>query len=223
VRVAEETGVIQRLSRYALSRAVEALADWQDRFENPPWLAVNISGAQFREVDFVRDLSMLLHQHRIDPARLHLEITEEVLIENLIRNREILDQLEEIGIPIVVDDFGIGYSSLAYIKNFPVSTIKIDQGFIRGLEDDPDDRAITRTICDLSRELSLRTVAEGIEQPGQLSLLRRYGCEFGQGFLFMPAVPREDVTAILAGQAPWRHLADDAGPPAADRDDLRAP
>jgi len=224
VRVAEETGAIQRLSSYALSRAVEALADWQARFESPPWLAVNISGAQFREVDFVRDLSMLLHQHRIDPVCLHLEITEEVLIENLARNREILDQLEEIGIPIVVDDFGIGYSSLAYIKNFPVSTIKIDQGFIRGLEDDREDQAITRTICDLSRELSLRTVAEGIEQPGQLALLRRYGCEFGQGFLFMPAVPREDVSAILAGQAPWRHLADGSAPPAApDRDDLRAP
>lgn len=211
IRVAEETGVIQRMSRYALSRSVEALAEWQARFDKAPWLAVNISGAQFREAEFVRDMSMLLHQHRIDPKHLHLEITEEVLIENLARNRNILDQLDEIGIPVVVDDFGIGYSSLAYIKNFPVSTIKIDQGFVRGLEDDPDDQAITRTICDLSRELSLKTVAEGIEQPGQLSLLRGYGCEFGQGFLFMSPVSRDEISTILAEGIPWRHVDPDDG------------
>jgi len=218
IRVAEETGVIQRMSRYALSRSVEALADWQARFDKAPWLAVNISGAQFREAEFVRDMSMLLHQHRIDPKYLHLEITEEVLIENLARNRNILEQLDEIGIPIVVDDFGIGYSSLAYIKNFPVSTIKIDQGFIRGLEDDPDDQAITRTICDLSRELALKTVAEGIEQPAQLSLLRRYGCEFGQGFLFMSPVSRDEISTILAEGAPWRHVDPDVGEEAAPGD-----
>lgn len=212
VRVAEETGVVQRMSRYALTSAVEALAAWRDGFDDAPWLAVNISGAQFRDADFVRDLSMLLHQHRIDPERLHLEMTEEVLIENLSRNRQILEQLDDIGCPIVVDDFGIGYSSLAYIKNFPISTIKIDQGFVRGIEDDADDQAITRTICDLSRELSLATVAEGIEQPGQLSLLRRYGCGFGQGYLFMQPVSRDEITALLAGEPPWRGLAEVGAP-----------
>ncbi len=223
IRVAEETGVIQHLSRFALSRSVEALAEWQQRFDKAPWLAVNISGAQFREAEFVRDMSMLLHQYRIDPEHLHLEITEQVLIENLARNRDILEQLDEIGIPIVVDDFGIGYSSLAYIKNFPVSTIKIDQGFIRGLEDDPDDQAITRTICDLSRELSLKTVAEGIEQPGQLDLLRRYGCELGQGFLFMQPASRDEISKILAGGSPWHHLAGDSGnEPAAGGGDRRS-
>ncbi|MFO7764573.1 MAG: EAL domain-containing protein [Wenzhouxiangellaceae bacterium] len=207
IRVAEETGVVHRLSQYALSRAASDLAAWQAQFENSPWLAVNISGGQFREAEFVRDISVLLHQHRIAPEKLHLEITEEVLIENLARNRAVLEQLDEIGMPIVVDDFGVGYSSLAYIKNFPVSTIKIDQGFIRGIENDTDDQAITRTICDLSHELSLRTVAEGIEQPGQLDLLRRYGCDLGQGFLFMPPVPADEITRLLSGPPPWRGLA----------------
>ncbi|MEX2499559.1 MAG: EAL domain-containing protein [Wenzhouxiangellaceae bacterium] len=211
IRVAEETGMVHRLSQYALSRAVQDLADWQKNFDNPPWLAVNISGAQFREAEFVRDLSVLLHHHRIAPDQLHLEITEEVLIENLARNRDILDQLDEIGMPIVVDDFGIGYSSLAYIKNFPISTIKIDQGFIRGIQEDADDRAITRTICDLSHELSLKTVAEGIEQPGQLELLRGYGCDFGQGFLFMHAVGAEEISSLLAGPPPWSGLVSVSG------------
>lgn len=206
IRVAEETGVVHRLSQYAMSRAVSDLAGWQKDFDNAPWLAVNISGAQFREAEFVRDLSVLLHHHRISPDRLHLEITEEVLIENLARNRDVLEQLDEIGMPIVVDDFGIGYSSLAYIKNFPISTIKIDQGFVRGIQDDADDQAITRTICDLSHELALKTVAEGIEQPGQLALLRRYGCDLGQGFLFMHPVPAEEISRLLAGPPPWAGL-----------------
>jgi len=208
IRVAEETGVVNRLSRYVLSRAIKDLADWQKRFEHAPWLAVNISGAQFREAEFVRDLSVLLHHHRISPGQVHLEITEEVLIENLVRNRDVLEQLDEIGMPIVVDDFGIGYSSLAYIKNFPVSTIKIDQGFIRGIQDDADDQAITRTICDLSHELALKTVAEGIERPGQLALLRRYGCDLGQGFLFMQPVWADAIARLLDGPPPWAGLAD---------------
>jgi len=206
IRVAEETGMVHRLSQYALSRAVSDLAEWQKNFDNAPWLAVNISGAQFRETDFVRDLSVLLHHHRISPDRLHLEITEEVLIENLVRNRDLLQQLDEIGMPIVVDDFGIGYSSLAYIKNFPISTIKIDQGFIRGIEDDVDDQAITRTICNLSNELALKTVAEGIEQVGQLELLRRYGCDLGQGFLFMQPVSVDEISRLLTGPLPWAGL-----------------
>jgi len=207
IRVAEETGMVNRLSRYAVSRAVADLAGWQKQFENAPWLAVNISGAQFREAEFVRDLSVLLHHHRIAPDQLHLEITEQVLIENLARNRDVLDQLDDLGISICVDDFGIGYSSLAYIKNFPVSTIKIDQGFICDLQNDADDQAITRTICDLSRELALKTVAEGIEQPGQLELLRRYGCDLGQGFLFMSPVPAEDISRLLSGKPPWSSVA----------------
>ncbi|MDT8449944.1 MAG: EAL domain-containing protein [Wenzhouxiangellaceae bacterium] len=208
IRVAEETGVVHRLSRHALARAVQDLAAWQLEFADPPWLAVNISGAQFREADFVGDIGLLLHQYRIAPDQVHLEITEEVLIENMVRNRAILAQLDEIGMPVVVDDFGVGYSSLAYIKNFPVSTIKIDQCFVRELEDDPEDQAITRTICDLSRELSLHTVAEGIEHPGQLELLRGYGCNMGQGFLFMHAVPADEIAELLAGDLPWAGLSE---------------
>jgi len=212
IRVAEETGVVHRLSRYGLSRAARDLAAWQDQFDDAPWLAVNISGGQFREAEFVRDMSVVLHRHRISPEKLHLEITEEVLIENLSRNREVLEQLDEIGLPIVVDDFGIGYSSLAYIKNFPVSSIKIDQSFIRDIQNDPDDQAITRTICDLSHELALKTVAEGIEQPAQLELLRRYGCDLGQGFLFMPPVPAAEITRLLKGPLPWREPGGGARP-----------
>jgi len=207
IRVAEETGMVHRLSRYAVTRAMADLAHWTREFRNPPWMSVNISGAQFREAGFVQELSVLLHRHKIEPDRLHLEITEEVLIENMTRNRSVLARLDEIGMPIVVDDFGVGYSSLAYIKNFPVSTIKIDQGFIRGLEHDEEDQAITRTICALSRDLRLKTVAEGIEELAQLQLLRQYGCDFGQGYLFMRPAPAEGICELLSGEPPWAILA----------------
>ncbi|MFU8876538.1 MAG: putative bifunctional diguanylate cyclase/phosphodiesterase [Wenzhouxiangellaceae bacterium] len=204
IRVAEETGLVNRLTRFALNQALQDLSSWKKTLGQAPcWISVNISGAQFREPGFVEVLSQLLHQYRVQPDELHLEITEEVLIENLERNRDLLQRIDRIGIPIVVDDFGVGYSSLAYIKNFPVSLIKIDKGFVFGLEEDPEDRAITRTICELAGELDLQTVAEGIEQQGQLDLLRRFGCRLGQGFLFSPAVAGDQLLDMVRGRPPW--------------------
>ena len=203
IRVAEETGLVHRLSQFAIERAFSDLAEWAQSFDELPWLAVNISGAQFREPAFVDDLRSLLDSAGLSPERVHLEITEDVLIENLARNREVLDELHQLGLTLVVDDFGVGYSSMAYIKNFPVSTIKIDQGFVRDLEVDREDQAITRTICNLARSLGLETVGEGIEHPGQLEALRRFGCPLGQGYLFLAPSGPDVIRQILAGERPW--------------------
>jgi diguanylate cyclase (GGDEF)-like protein len=209
IRVAEETGVIGRLGQFALDRALSDLAEWQMLTDAPPWIAVNVSGAQAHEAGFAEQLSVMLHQYRIDPALLHLEITEEVLIENLLRNRRMLQKLDEIGMRIVVDDFGVGYSSLAYLKNFPISVVKIDRSFVRDLPTDPEDQAITRTICGLSEELGMRTVAEGVERVEQLELLRGYGCSHAQGFLFSRPVERSEVPAMVRGEHAWASLRND--------------
>ncbi|QOC22203.1 EAL domain-containing protein [Wenzhouxiangella sp. AB-CW3] len=206
IRVAEETGVIGRLGQFALDQALSDLAEWQQTVTSPPWIAVNVSGAQAHEAGFAEQLSVMLHQHRVAPDLLHIEITEEVLIENLLRNRRMLQKLDEIGMRIVVDDFGVGYSSLAYLKNFPISVVKIDRGFVRDLSVDPEDQAITRTICGLSRELGMRTVAEGVEQMEQLELLRQYQCTHAQGFLFSRPVERVEVQAMIEGDYPWSGL-----------------
>ncbi|NKI35258.1 EAL domain-containing protein [Wenzhouxiangella sp. XN79A] len=210
IRVAEETGLVHRLGQYAVERALDDLQDWWRQFGSGPWLAVNISGAQFREPDFVDALAAQLQARNVPPERIHLEITEDVLIENLAQNRAVLDRLDRLGMSLVVDDFGVGYSSMAYIKNFPVSAIKIDQGFIRDLESDPDDQAITRTICDLSRMLRLDTVAEGIEHPAQLTMLRRFGCPYGQGFLFLEPSGPDVIRDVLAGRRSWVKRAEPA-------------
>ncbi|MEE4305115.1 MAG: EAL domain-containing protein [Wenzhouxiangella sp.] len=204
IRVAEETGIIGRLGQFALDRALSDMAHWKSLSADLPWLAVNVSGAQIHEAGFAEQLSVLLHQHRIEPERLHLEITEEVLIENLARNRRMLHKLDEIGMRIVVDDFGVGYSSLSYLKNFPISVVKIDRGFVRDIVSDPEDQAITRTICSLAGDLGMQTVAEGVETDEQLALLASYRCSFAQGFLFSRPAEADDIAEMIAGSQPWR-------------------
>jgi diguanylate cyclase (GGDEF)-like protein len=204
IRVAEETGMIGRLGEFVLDRACSDLAVWQRASgERTPWLAVNVSGAQIMESGFAERLSVLLHRHRIEPERLHLEITEEVLIENLARNRRMLHELEDIGMRIVVDDFGVGYSSLSYLKNFPISIVKIDRGFVRDIASDAEDQAITRTICSLAVDLGMQTVAEGVETDEQLAMLRGYGCTYAQGFVFSRPVSAEAIGKMIAGDVPW--------------------
>lgn len=206
IRVAEETGVIGRLGDFALERALADLAEWKKHVERPPGLAVNISGVQIRESNFAEKLSVLMHRHRIDPELVHLEITEEVLIENLMRNRRLLKKLNDIGMRIVIDDFGIGYSSLAYLKNFPISVVKIDRSFVQDLSQDKEDQAITRTICSLASDLGMQTVAEGVEKVDQLALLRQFQCDFAQGFLFSRPVDAAEITTMLTGHLPWRDV-----------------
>ncbi|WP_376695019.1 putative bifunctional diguanylate cyclase/phosphodiesterase [Wenzhouxiangella sp. EGI_FJ10305] len=204
IRVAEETGIIGRLGEFALDRALSDLAHWKTLSDEVPGLAVNVSGAQIHEAGFAEQLSVLLHQHRIEPEQLHLEITEEVLIENLASNRRMLHKLDEIGMRIVVDDFGVGYSSLSYLKNFPISVVKIDRGFVHDIVSDPEDQAITRTICSLAADLGMQTVAEGVETDEQLALLASYRCSFAQGFLFARPAEADEIAGMISRQLPWR-------------------
>lgn len=205
ISIAEETGTIHRLSQFALEHALEDLTRLRSGRKSPiPWVAVNISGSQFRQAGFAEQLSLALHRHRLPPDSLHLEITEQVLMENLFRNRMALEQLDDIGVKIVVDDFGVGYSSLAYLKNFPVTTVKIDKGFIRHLTEDKDDQAITHTICNLAHNLGMYTIAEGIESEAQLHLLRQYGCSMGQGFMFSRPLPITAITEMLDTGPAWK-------------------
>lgn len=203
IRVAEETGLIGRLGDVALRLALADHAGWTRGGGPMPWLAVNISGSQIRHASFPAYLAGLLDEFEITPAKLHLEITEDVLIENLARNCKVLQDLADIGTRICVDDFGVGYSSLAYLKNFPVSVVKIDRGFIRDLARDREDQAITRTICTLALELGMDTVAEGIEDAAQRDLLHQYGCGYAQGFLYSRPLPASGIERLLAGERPW--------------------
>jgi len=202
---AEEFGLIAPLGEWVLRTALEQSAQWAatGMVSAPPHMSVNLSARQLEEPDFARVIATTLEASAFPASALTLEITESVVMQDVLRNVEHLRVLREIGVDLSIDDFGTGYSSLAYLKRLPVTTLKIDREFVDGLGRDQHDSAIVAAIIALARALELRVVAEGVETPRQLSELRRLGCDAGQGFLFSRPVPAEEAERwVLAGRAP---------------------
>ncbi len=203
IPVAEETGSIGRLGEFVLRRGLADLAQWHARFEQAPWLAVNVSAVQLQQPAFLSTLKRVLGEHQLPPAQVHLEITEEVLIRHERGHHGSLNELKSLGVQIVVDDFGVGYSALSYLKDFPVSVVKIDRSFVRDIVASREDQAITRTICRLAGDLGMTSVAEGVEHPEQMRLLQTFGCTYTQGFLLARPMERRDIESLLDGARPW--------------------
>ena len=191
VPVAEETGLIGPVGDWVIEAACEQLSAW--RSTPHLRLSVNLSVGQLRDsAAFIDRVRGLMRDARVEPYRLEFEITETLLASNVAEHAEVLRQLGTLGCPIAVDDFGTGYSSLSYLKRLPIDTIKIDRGFIREIVSDADDAAIVSAIVAMARKLKLEVVAEGVETPEQLAVLRELGCDRYQGYLFSAAVPAED-------------------------------
>lgn len=185
IPLAESSGLIIPLGDWVLSRACRLLAEWsRDPAMARLRLAVNISPRQFLHPDFVSGLQRLLRGSGVDPARLELEITESLLIDDIEQTIGRMEQLRQLGLSFSLDDFGTGYASLGYLKRLPLSQLKIDQSFVRDLLTDPDDEAIVRTIIALGQSLDLQVIAEGVETAEQARQLRRLGCTAFQGYWF---------------------------------------
>jgi diguanylate cyclase (GGDEF)-like protein/PAS domain S-box-containing protein len=185
IPMAEHTGLIRPLGNWILETACRQLALWATRPETAHvTLAVNVSALQLHHKDFVDHVLAEIERHGANPHRLKLELTESLLINNI---EEVIDKmtaLKEKGIRFSLDDFGTGYSSLTYLKRLPLDELKIDQGFVRDILDDPNDAAIARMIVVLGASLGLTVIAEGVETEMQRKALRRQGCRAYQGFLF---------------------------------------
>ncbi|HTW26174.1 MAG TPA: EAL domain-containing protein [Acetobacteraceae bacterium] len=194
IPLAEETGLILPLGRWALEAACLEAASWPV----PRRVAVNLSPAQFRDGDLPAIVADILRRSGLDPARLKLEITEGLLIDDTDRALATLNALKGLGIGIALDDFGTGYSSLSYLRRFPFDQIKIDRSFIQALASDPDAAAIVRAILALARSLRLGVIAEGVETEDQLALLRQEDCLLVQGYLLGRPLP-PDALAAAAG------------------------
>ena len=193
VPLAEETGLIVPLGVWALEQACAQAARWHRAAPDAPPLSmsVNLSPRQLAEAALPNDVARVLHDTGIVPGALWLEITESTLMRDAESALSALGALRALGLHLAVDDFGSGYSSLAYLQRLPVETLKIDRTFIAGVGEQQDSTAIVDAVVSLARALRLSTVAEGIETPEQLQQLRAMGCELGQGFLFGPARPAE--------------------------------
>ncbi len=193
VPLAEESGLIGPLGQWVLRSACAEAAKWPARFR----VAVNLSPIQFKNLNLVKSILGALAASGLPASRLELEITESVLLEADSRTLAILHELHSLGIRIVMDDFGTGFSSLNYLRSFPFDKIKIDQTFVRDMSKGRDSVAIIKAIIDLGRALHIEVVAEGVETEEQLSILLAEGCTEMQGYYFSKPAPIENFEKIL--------------------------
>lgn len=182
IPIAEQSGLIVPLGHWVISQACAELAAWQKREQTQARLAINLSLAQFRDLDLINHLAYCLTRHGLRPEQLELELTETVLMQDHEVAIDIMHGLRALGIGLAVDDFGTGYSSLAYLKRFPVQKLKIDKSFVFGLSTSEDSAAICRSVIALGHTLGLLIVAEGVETALDLAFLKAFRCELAQGF-----------------------------------------
>jgi diguanylate cyclase (GGDEF)-like protein len=207
VPIAEQTGVMRELTASVLEQALAQQRAWLDEGRELA-LAVNVSATNLVDAAFLGDLRRLLERWRTPPGMLRLEITESVLIAEGSRVGKVIDSLGDMGVNLSLDDFGTGYSPLSYLRELPVTEIKIDRSFIEAMMRDRDTATIVSSIVDLARRLGIDVVAEGIETAGQLELLRSFDCPFAQGYLFSRPLPAQTAGRWLREDA-LEHIAEE--------------
>ena len=197
IPLAEETGLIVPLGEWVLFTACTQLKAWLDQGLPPFSIAVNLSSRQFHQGDLAHHVRAVLDATGLPPALLELEITESAIMEQGEQAITTLDALKTLGVKLSIDDFGTGYSSLAYLKRFAVDTLKIDQSFVRDLEQDHGDQVIAATIITMAHNLELQALAEGVETAQQLDFLHQHGCDACQGYLFSQPLPADELERWL--------------------------
>ncbi|HEY3850320.1 MAG TPA: EAL domain-containing protein [Steroidobacteraceae bacterium] len=208
IGVAEEVGLIASIGSLVLDTVCADIVRWRDERLPPTRVAMNLSAQQFADSRLLDNLNQILDRTGCDPRLLEFEITESVVMTNPGKALQLLEQIKAHGITMAIDDFGTGHSSLAYLKRFPVDSVKIDYTFVRDIAIDPNDVAIIKAIIALGHSLDLKVVAEGVESATQLEILRRFHCDEFQGFLFSRAVPAAEFERILMNNLPHSAAAD---------------
>jgi diguanylate cyclase (GGDEF)-like protein/PAS domain S-box-containing protein len=197
IPVAEDTGQIEAIGDWVLDEALRQLAQWRRAGHAALRVAVNLSAQQMRGDRFVGQVSQALQRHHLPGDALELEITESVAMHDPARTAVLLRQLRQHGVALAIDDFGTGHSSLAYLKQLPLSCLKLDRSFVMDIEHDPNDAAICTATIQLAHSLGLGVVAEGVETAAQLDFLRRLGCDVVQGYFISKPMAGDDVAAFL--------------------------
>jgi diguanylate cyclase (GGDEF)-like protein/PAS domain S-box-containing protein len=200
IPLAEQTGAIVPIGRWVLQEACRQVGTWNHKRTSsaPLHVCVNLSTRQLDDPQLVCDVRSALEAGQLLPGQLVLELTESLLIDDVESTRLRLEELKAVGVRLAVDDFGTGYSALSYLQRFPLDILKIDRSFIKGLQRGNDQSNIVEALIQLGAALDLEIVAEGIEQPDQLTELRRMRSNYGQGFLFARPLTADAVTALLS-------------------------
>ncbi|MCF6742856.1 EAL domain-containing protein [Blastococcus sp. KM273128] len=201
IPVAEETGMIGELGRWVLQAACRQGRVWRDQFpDHPPLvMSVNLSGRQLTQPRLVDEVAAALADSGFPAEQLVLEITESVLMHDMVSTIETLQAIKDLGVRLAIDDFGTGYSSLTYLQRFPIDVLKIDKSFIDGLGgDNAEESAVTRTIVSLAKALRLETVAEGVERSEHVRELQELSCDIAQGYFFARPLDAPTLTSLMA-------------------------
>jgi len=193
ISFAEESGVILPLGEHVLRTTCEQGKTWLKMGLPPLQLAVNFTPRQFSDKGLVKMITSNLNDCGFPAKSLEVEITENNAMDNVEASRDILHTLKDLGVGVAIDDFGTGFSSLGYLKNFPVTTLKIDKKFIDGVISDKKDVAIVTMIIEMAHMMDMKVIAEGVENEDQLAFLRKHGCDIGQGYLFSKPLDAKHV------------------------------
>jgi EAL domain-containing protein (putative c-di-GMP-specific phosphodiesterase class I) len=197
--IAEETGLIIPIDRWVLREACQQMHAWQNKFPSysSMTISVNLSSKHLNQPDIVEFIEETLNETGLNGNSLRLEITEHALLENNDNTLSVFNHLQKLGIQIHIDDFGIGYSSLSYLSNFPINALKIDRSFVSALPEESNNLQILQAIVNLSHRLGVGVIAEGVETETQLAQLKQLGCEYGQGYLLSKPLENKDVVKLL--------------------------
>ncbi len=200
IPIAEESGLIVDMSRWAVKEACTALnrIEKQTSLETPPFISVNFSSLDFIETNFRKHLENTLEEANLDKKRIHVEITERLLMGQPDNARKTLDECRAAGMAISIDDFGTGYSSLSYLHYFPIDILKIDRSFITNMTENNSALELVKSIISLGHNLNMEIIAEGIEESSQAEILRDLGCDKAQGYYFARPMPEADLIANIA-------------------------
>lgn len=195
--LAEETGFIVSLGNWILREVCKTYKEWSQNGLPPIKISINYSKPQFFEKDFVENIKSMMTEFELDPEFLIIEITESLLMSNFEQVKSDIQKLQTLGIQVALDDFGTGYSSFSYLTLFNIDILKIDRSFIQEIPLNSKSTVIVSSLIAMMSELGVDLVAEGIEEPEQLDLLRKFNCQIGQGFIFSKPLPRIDFESLL--------------------------
>jgi EAL domain-containing protein (putative c-di-GMP-specific phosphodiesterase class I) len=213
IGIAEESELIIDIGDWVIREACRQAADWQRQGWDFGTMAVNVSAVQFKRGNLGELIEKQLQDSGLPPAKLELELTESVLMEDIPKIAETITRLRTLGIAISLDDFGTGYSSLSYLKRFKPDKLKIDKSFIRDIASDQENQSLIRNIILIGKNLNLTTIAEGVETPDELEELRNLGCDEIQGYLISKPLPPDAFEAFHKG------LNENPGPQVSARQD----
>lgn len=201
IHIAEESELIVEIGNWVIKEVMRQIKAWYDMGLDPGKTAINIAGKQLESAGLVAFMIQSLRESGCKPEWIEMEIVERFIMKDTNKSIALLKRFRELGVDISIDDFGTGHSSLAYLKQLPITKLKIDQSFVQNLEESGADRAIARTIIELGRGLGLKVLAEGVETKGQKEFIYSSGCELMQGYLFSKPIPARDVELLLKNQA----------------------